>query len=638
MKHIIIGTAGHIDHGKTTLIRAITGRNTDRLKEEQKRGISIELGFTYFDLPNGERAGIIDVPGHEKFIKNMLAGVIGIDIVMLVVAADEGPMPQTLEHLAILDLLGIEKGFVVITKTDLVDEEWLELVEEEIREKVEGTFLEDSSFIRVSSTSGQGIDEVKEKVMEYSKDIEEKKDTDLAYFPIDRSFVMSGFGTVVTGTLLSGKINIGDEMEIFPEGIVGRIRTLQVHDKNETEAYAGQRVAMNMAGVKKEEAPRGSVIAPIGTLKKTMMLDVKIKLLKSLDRSIANRTRVRVYIGTKEILCRLVLLDRDELHPGEETFAQLRLEEEIVAKRKDRFIIRFYSPMFTIGGGEIVETNPIKHKRFDDELVNELEIKSEGSQEDVIEQVILDKSPEFPSLKELISYTAIVEEILKGKIESLIDKEKVLSFSLTKDRYFIHKDYFESLKDNGEEELEKFHLKYPLKSGMSKEEIRSKFLKYAPTKLGESIIDRLITLGYLLQDKEYVKLKKFSIELNEDQEKISEQIIENMKKNNYNPLKREEMIAELAIKKYDFDEVFNYLVSSGKIIKMNEDIYLEFEDLNRAIEKLIDFIKANDSISIAEYRDLLTSNRKTALILLEYADQKKITLRNEDKRVLYKTK
>lgn len=635
MKHIIIGTAGHIDHGKTTLIRAITGRNTDRLKEEQKRGISIELGFTYFDLPNGERAGIIDVPGHEKFIKNMLAGVIGIDIVMLVVAADEGVMPQTLEHLSILDLLGIKKGFVVITKTDLVDEDWLELVEEEIREQVEGTFLEDSSFIKVSSTKNEGIKDVIEKVMEYSGELEEKEDTDLAYFPIDRSFVMPGFGTVVTGTLLSGKINVGEEMEIFPEEITGRVRTLQVHDKDEETAYAGQRVAMNIAGIKKEEAPRGSVIAPIGTLKKTMMLDVKVKLLKHLDRSIPNRTRVRLYIGTKEILCRLILLDRDELLPGEETFAQLRLEEEIVAKRKDRFIIRFYSPMFTIGGGEIVETNPSKHKRFDDEIVSELEIKADGSKEEVLEQVILDKSPEFPSLKELISYTAIVEDVLNERIEALKFQGKVMKFSLTKDEYIIHKAYFEGVKDNIEEELKKFHTKYPLKTGMSKEEIRSKYLKFAPTKLGESIIDRFIKLDYLIQDKEYIRLKNFEISLNDEQEKIKDEIMNLMNESNFNTLKREEMIAKLDIKKDEFDEVFNYLINIEEIIRLSEDVYLSKGDLNKGIEKLKEFITENGSVSIAEFRDVLGSNRKVSLVLLEYADQIKVTLRDEDKRVLY---
>ncbi len=632
MKHIIIGTAGHIDHGKTTLIKAITGRETDRLKEEQKRGISIELGFTYFDLPNGERAGIIDVPGHERFIKNMLAGVIGIDIVMLVVAADEGPMPQTLEHLAILDILGIKKGFVVITKTDLVDEEWLELVEEEIREEVAGSFLEDSAFIRVSSTQGLGIDKLIDKVMEYSEELEEKKDTDLAYFPIDRSFVMPGFGTVVTGTLLSGSISVGDELEIFPEEIEGRIRTLQVHDKDEERAFAGQRVAMNIAGIKKDQAARGSVIAPIGTLKKTMMLDVKIKLLKSLDRAIANRTRVRLYIGTKEILCRMILLDRDELKPGEEAFAQLRLEEEIVAKRKDRFIIRFYSPMFTIGGGEVVETNPSKHKRFDRSIIEDLEIKAQGSKEEILEQIILDKSPEFPTLKDLVSYTALIQEELETRIDDLISKEKAIDFILTKDRYIIHEDYFKSLKINIEEELKIYHNKYPLKAGMSKEEIRSKFLKNAPSRLGEYILDRFIKLNYLEQLNEYIKLKDFQINLSQEQKALKENIIEIMKDNSYNPLKREEILEKLEVDKDDFYELFNYLINIEEIIKLSEEIFLYKEDVETAFQKLIKYIEENSSISIAEFRDLLASNRKTALSLLEYADEKKITVRKEDKR------
>src|SRR5699024_561620 len=317
-KHIIIGTAGHIDHGKTTLIRALTGRNTDRLKEEEKRGISIELGFTYFDLPDGQRAGIIDVPGHEKFVRNMLAGVIGIDIVILVVAADEGIMPQTSEHLAILDLLGIEKGFLVMTKADLVEDEWMDLVEEEIYENVKGTFLENSPVIRVSSTNNEGLDEVKDLLQKYSKDIEDKTNKEEPRLPVDRSFIISGFGTVVTGTLLSGTLEIGEEIQIYPGDTVGRIRTLQVHDEDAEIAYAGQRVAINIAGIKKEDVDRGSVIAPIDSMKETMMLDVKVKLLESMDRSIENRTRVRLYLGTEEILCRLVLLDREELLPGEE--------------------------------------------------------------------------------------------------------------------------------------------------------------------------------------------------------------------------------------------------------------------------------------------------------------------------------
>lgn len=635
MKHIIVGTAGHIDHGKTTLIKAITGRETDRLKEEQKRGISIDLGFTYFDLPNGERAGIIDVPGHEKFVKNMLAGVIGIDIVLLAVAADEGAMPQTLEHLAILDLLGIKKGFVVLTKTDLVEEEWLDLVEDDLREEVAGTFLEDAPFLRVSSTEKKGIDGVIEKIMEYSEEVEEKKDTDLPYFPIDRSFVISGFGTVVTGTLLSGKLQVSDEIEIFPEGIEGRIRTIQVHDKDEEEAFAGQRVAINIAGIKKDDAPRGSVIAPIDSLKKTMMLDVKIKLLKSIDRSIENRTRVRLYIGTKEILCRIVLLDKEVLNPGEEGYAQLRLEEEIVAKRNDKFIIRFYSPMFTIGGGEVIETNPKKHKRFDEEVVEDLRIRIDGNEEEILEQVILNKSPDFPTLEELVSYIAIVKDELEKRIDKLIEREKILKFSLTKNTYIIHEEYFRELYKSIKDELDNFHGSYPLKVGMPKEEIRSKFLNNAPTKLGEAILDKFVKLGFLEQDKEYMKLKEFEIVLNPEQEVIKSKIINIMKENGINPLKREEIIEEFGLEENDFYEVYNYLVDSGEIIKFNNDISLYIEDVDLSFEKLIKYIKENGSLSVAEFRDLLGSNRKTALALLEYADIKKVTIREGGKRRLY---
>ncbi|WP_406242280.1 selenocysteine-specific translation elongation factor [Tissierella carlieri] len=362
MKHVIIGTAGHIDHGKTTLIRAITGRNTDRLKEEQERGISIELGFTYFDLPSGQRAGIIDVPGHEKFVKNMLAGVIGIDIVLLVVAADEGIMPQTLEHLHILDLLGIKKGFVVLTKSDLVDSEWIDMVEEEVREEIKGTFLEDTPIIRASSTTKMGIEKIINLIDGYAAELKDRDVDDMPRLPVDRVFSISGFGTVVTGTLLSGQLKIGDEVQVFPGDKKARIRTLQVHDQDASIAYGGQRVAANLAGLKKEDIDRGDTIAPVNSMNDTMMLDVKIKLLKDIDRYIDNRTRLRLYIGTKEVLCRVVLLDKEEIGPGDEAYAQLRLEEEVVAKRGDKFIIRFYSPMFTIGGGEILEPNPKRKK------------------------------------------------------------------------------------------------------------------------------------------------------------------------------------------------------------------------------------------------------------------------------------
>lgn len=635
MKHIIIGTAGHIDHGKTTLIRALTGRNTDRLKEEQKRGISIELGFTYFDLPRGQRAGIIDVPGHEKFVKNMLAGVIGIDIVILVVAADEGIMPQTIEHLAILDLLGIEKGFIVMTKTDLVENEWMELVEEEIKDEIKGTFLEGSPIIRVSSTKNRGLNEAIELLDEYSQDIGEKEINEMPRLPVDRSFLIPGFGTVVTGTLLSGSLKIGDEVQVYPGDKVGRIRTIQVHDQDTNIAYAGQRVATNIAGLKKEEVDRGSVIAPLDSMKETMMLDVKVKLLKSIDRPIENRTRIRLYIGTKEVLCRIVLLDREELQPGEEAFAQLRLEEKVAVKVRDKFIIRFYSPMFTIGGGQILDSNPTKKRRFDKDVLEQLRIKAEGSSKEILERIIEDASREFPSLRDIASHSSLTEENLRKEI-GLLDKEgKVVSLALTNDIYYIHTNHYLFLKESIIKELANYHKKYPLRDGISKEEIRSKFLNKAKGRVGEILIDKFIEEGHLVQELETIKLKNHHISYNEEQEKIKENILRVLEENSFSPPKKQDLNQGTDVSKVDFNEVFNSLINRGEILRLSEEVFLREKEYKEALNILIAHIEKNGSISLGEYRDLLDTNRKISIALLEYFDQQKITKRDNDKRILY---
>ncbi len=634
MKHIIIGTAGHIDHGKTTLIKAITGRNTDRLKEEQQRGISIELGFTYFDLPSGLRAGIIDVPGHEKFIKNMLAGVIGIDIVILVVAADEGIMPQTLEHLYILDLIGIKKGFVVITKSDLVEKEWLEMVEEEVREEIQGTFLENSPIISASSTNKAGIDNIINLVDKYASELDEKDIDDMPRLSVDRVFSISGFGTVVTGTLLSGKLEVGDEVQVFPGQNKARIRTLQVHDKDAPIAYGGQRVAINLAGLKKEDIDRGDTIAPVDSMKDTMMLDVRVKLLKNIDRIIENRTRLKLYIGTKEVLCRIILLDKDEISPGEEAYAQLRLEEEVVAKRGDKFILRFYSPMYTIGGGEILEPNPKKKKRFDDNALKELEIKEMGSSTDIIENIIEEKSKDFPTIKEIAVATAMLEENLKNEVNKLIQEEKVISIALTKDLHIIHINYFNKIKDMIIDELNNYHKKYPLRAGMPKEEIRSKFLKNAKPKVAELFLDRLMNLGYLKQNMENVFISGFEVKFDSNQIKIKEEILRAFGENPYQPPKKEELESIINSKKDEIEEVFISLLNNGNIVKLSEEVYLLKESYDLALDKLKEFFKDNSSISIGEYRDLLNTNRKVALTILEYFDQLKITKREKDTRVL----
>ncbi len=636
MKHVIIGTAGHIDHGKTTLIRAITGRNTDRLKEEQKRGISIELGFTYFDLPSGQRAGIIDVPGHEKFIKNMLAGVIGIDIVILVVAADESIMPQTLEHLSILDLLGIKKGFVVLTKSDLVDDEWIEMVEEEVREEIKGTFLENSPIIRASSTKKEGIDKIIQLIDKYSEDLKDKDVEEMPRLPIDRVFSMSGFGTIVTGTLLSGKINLGDEVQVFPGDKKARIRTLQVHDEDAETAYGGQRVAMNLAGLKKEEVDRGDTVAPIDSMKDTLLIDVKIRLIKNIDRYIENRTRLRLYIGTKEVLCRIVLLDKENLGPGEEAYAQLILEEEIVAKRGDKFIIRFYSPMFTIGGGEILDPNPVKKKRFDNDAIRNLEIKEIGSSKDIIENIIEEKSKDFPTIKEIAVLTSMLEENIKKEVEILENENKIIMFSLTKDFHIIHIDYYNKIKDDILKELNMFHEKYPLRTGMSKEEIRSKYFNKVKTKVVEIFIELLIKENYLKQELENIAVKDFEIKMSDVQKEISESILEIFKKSSYQPPKKEELKDMIKGEKEEIEEVFISLINKGNIIKLNDEVYLGETSYNSAKEKLKEYMKKNGSISIGEFRDLLNTNRKVSIGLLEYFDQIKLTKRDQDKRVLYK--
>lgn len=628
MKHIIIGTAGHIDHGKTTLIRAITGRNTDRLAEEQKRGISIELGFTYFDLPSGQRAGIIDVPGHEKFVKNMLAGVIGIDIVLLVVAADEGIMPQTVEHLAILDILGIKKGIVVLTKTDLVDEEWVELVEEDVKNEIRGTFIENSPIIKVSSTKKTGIQELIQLVENYSEDLEEKNENDMPRLPVDRVFSISGFGTVVTGTLLAGKLKTGDEVQIYPGDIKARIRTLQVHDEDAPVAYGGQRVAINLAGVKKEDIHRGSVVAPTNSMLDTSLMDVKIKLIKSIDKAISNRTRLHLYIGTEEVLCRLVLLDRDELLPGEEAYAQLRLEQNIVAKRGDRFILRYYSPMFTIGGGVILEPNASKKKRFDENVIEELKVKESGSTTDILEKIVL--ANEFASIKELSVATSMLEENINKDMEILAQEGKVLIFVATKESYPIHLSHYRKLLDKTKLEIKSYHDRFSLRPGISKEEIRSKVLKKAKPRISDMIIQSFVDSEEILQLGDMLRLKEFVTSYTPEQQKIKDDLISKLKLNEYLPPKKEDISANIT----GVDEVLNALITSGDIVRINEDVFLLKDSYDKALERLKDYLIKNGSITIGEYRDLLETNRKVGLSLLEYFDQIKITKRDGEKRTL----
>ncbi|MCL2549127.1 MAG: selenocysteine-specific translation elongation factor, partial [Symbiobacteriaceae bacterium] len=419
MKHVIVGTAGHVDHGKTTLIRALTGIETDRLREEQQRGISIEIGFAYFDLPSGRRAGIIDVPGHERFIKNMLAGIAGVDLALLVVAADEGVMPQTVEHLNILSLLQIQQGLVVITKRDLVEADWLELVEEEVRERLQGSFLENAEILAVSATTGEGLPALVAAIDRLTSSAQERDSKGVARLPVDRVFSVSGFGTVITGTLLSGSIALGDRLDLLPRGMTLRVRSLQVHGERVEEVLAGQRAAVNLAGIDQDQLQRGDVLASLGTLKSTMMLDARLHHLSSSPRALQQRTRVRVYSGAAEVMARLTPLEEEIIEPGQSSLVQLRLEEPLAVDAGGIFILRSYSPMTTIAGGTIIDPHPHKKTRFREAQVAALRIREQGDPLQQAMQQLYTLSPTLPdreaflhSIPNLPEATDLLEELI----------------------------------------------------------------------------------------------------------------------------------------------------------------------------------------------------------------------------------
>jgi len=636
LKNVIIGTAGHIDHGKTTLIKALTGRDTDRLREEKERGISIELGFTYFDLPSGRRAGIIDVPGHEKFIKNMLAGAGGIDVVILVIAADEGVMPQTREHLNILSLLHVKKGVIALTKKDMVDPEWLEMIIEQVREETVGSFLEGAKIIPVSSINGEGLKELIAEIDSVTEVVEEKDTHEVFRLPVDRSFTITGFGTVVTGTLISGSINEGDRIEIYPRKIETRVRSIQVHEKNVKTAYAGQRVAINIANIKLEEIQRGDILAQPRQMEPTMMVDARLEILKAADKAIDNRDRLRFYHGTSEIMCRVVLLDREELKPGESAFVQLRLEEETACMKGDRFVIRTYSPMLTIGGGTILESNPPKRKRFKEDVIEELKIKEQGNPAEVVERYLIQNSDKYPERKTVIKAAGNMSAELYDKIAGqLLEKKLIKEFRLGDEIYVLHVKYLRDVETKLKELLEAYHRRNPLKSGISKEELRTKVFEGMKPRLADLIFGYFEACGIIRLENQYAAQSGFKVQFNKQQEHIKDVIEQDYKKNRFNPTKLAELAVANRLDRNQCQEVYSALIEMGEIIKLDEDIAFSKEAYDEAVELLKKHIKEKGSIQLAQFRDLLGTSRKYAMALLDHFDQNKITKRIGDDRVLF---
>lgn len=637
MNNIIIGTAGHIDHGKTTLIRALTGRNTDRWEEERRRGITIDLGFTYFDLPNGDRAGIIDVPGHEKFINNMVAGVVGMDLVLLVISADEGMMPQTREHVDILGLLGIQRSIIVLNKCDLVEEEWLELVEEEVKEELEGTFLAQAPILRVSAATGQGLPELVQTIVELTREKSGEKDVStIPRLPVDRAFSLSGFGTVITGTLISGAISREDTLEMYPVGKSCKIRSIQVHGEDKATCYAGQRVAINLSNVKKKEIYRGCVLSRENSMKNTDLLDVRMQVLPSSMRVLTNHTRLHLFTGTSEILCRAVLLDKEEIGPGESGYVQLRLEEEVAVRRGDRFVVRFYSPMETIGGGVILEPNPTIKRRFQTEVIEELKRKESGSTADVLELHIRKYKETMVTAAELAKVTALSMEEVETDLAELQEAGQILTFPMRKDVYVWHREDYQTQKDRVKELLNAYGEAHPYRYGMKKAELQGACFKQMKPIVFDKVIEEMEADEVLKRKDEFVSRPTFEIRRDALYEKTSRFLLETFERAGYDFLRYSEIQApgvEPAVQ----DDILSVLLEEKQAVKVMEDLYTLFSLMEEAKKKILEKLKEDRMITIAQVRDMFQTSRKSAKPILEYMDGIKVTKKTgaESERAAY---
>jgi selenocysteine-specific elongation factor len=642
-KTIIIGTAGHIDHGKTALVKVLTGIDTDRLKEEKERGITIELGFAHLSLPSGQQVGVVDVPGHERFVKNMVAGAMGMDLVVLVVAADEGVMPQTTEHLEICRLLGVKKGLVVLTKKDLVEKEWLEMITEDVSDFVSGTFLEDAPVLAVSSVTGDGLDELLRVLEEIVSEVVPKAPVGPYRLPVDRVFSVKGFGTVVTGTSISGQIRLGDEVSIYPKRMTTRIRGIQIHGKEAQEAHPGMRTALNLQGIDKEDVNRGDVMATPGSLHASYLLDLKFLYLASSDRPLRHRSPVRFHVGTTEVIGR-VLLQGDELVPGSEAYIQIMLKEPVAVLSGDHYVIRSYSPIRTIGGGEILHPVPRRRKRTRPALWAELDILAKGEPADIIGYHLERAGVRGLSRSELAMRSSIYGKRLARELDHLLSSRKVVCFEGEGQR-LIHGKVYEALKEQALDFLETFHNDNPLVQGLSKEELRSRLFPTAGVlkhgfqspnqRLFQMLLSDLVKSGKVAHEKDLVRLSSHHVTLGDEEKELRRELELIFKKAGFQPPFREDALGRMAGHKKAADNIFDLMVREGILVRLKEDLYFHHTILDRIKDVVIRFIKEHGDLGINEFRDLAGGlSRKYMIPLLEYLDNQRITIRIGDKRKL----
>ncbi|HQQ86660.1 MAG TPA: selenocysteine-specific translation elongation factor [Smithellaceae bacterium] len=633
MRHVVLGTAGHVDHGKTALIKALTGTDTDRLKEEKERGITIELGFASLKLPSGKTLGIVDVPGHEKFIKHMVSGAAGIDLVMMIIAADEGIMPQTKEHLNICSLLGIRTGLVALTKIDMVENDWLELVKTEIQDFLKGTFLEGVPVIPVSALKQKGIDELTAALDTVVQNIPEKNDCGIFRLPVDRVFTMKGFGTVVTGTLISDSISVGEDVLILPEEINTRIRGIQVHNQPTQEATAGQRTAINLQGIEKESLQRGDVLTRPGTVVPTTRLDVFIEYLKNNAKSLKNRTLTRLHTGTSEIIARVILIEKDELAPGEKGFAQLILEKKDVVVAGDRFVLRSYSPITTIGGGLIIDPLPPKHKRLNKKVIEELATLLNGTLPKKIEVILERAGFAGTNLRHLVFRLGTNAKNIKEALQSILSQKSAL-ITDKEETNIISASFYEKLAQSAAEIISQYQKKNPLREGISKEELKASLGRDISPKLFFMLLQNLADQKKIEVDKETVRLFGHKVTLADDLNSIRQEILKIYNEAGLTPPSFKDVINNFQDKKTEAQNIIKLLLKDGSLIKINEELIFTREALDNLRKNYKALLVKEGKATPVSFKELTGLSRKYIIPLMEYFDTDKLTMRVGDHRIL----
>ncbi len=627
-RYHIIGTAGHVDHGKTVLINKLTGINTDRLKEEQERGISIDLGFAPFKLADGSMAGVVDVPGHEKFIHNMLSGIGGIDLVLLVVDVNEGVMQQTREHLQILQLLQIPRGILVLTKCDLAEADWIDIVEEEVRETLAGSFLEKAPCCRVSALQGVGLEELRQTIQDILKELPPRDEEGPTRLPIDRHFTISGFGTVVTGTLLSGTIKVGDTVEVMPPGETVRVREVQVHGEKAEMARAGQRVALNLAGLERSNLTRGAVVATPGFFTMTERFDARLNLLEEAPRPLKFRDPVHLHLGTAKVTARVALLDRDEMQQGESVLAQFHLDSPLVAHRQDRFIVRSYSPMATIGGGQIIDPAPVKHKRFRDEVMKALKELESGEGAFIVQKLA---ELGCVKLKELEQASGLGRETITALLESLAEADQVCRIG----DQWVTIETARAWQRTLLEAVDNYHRDNALQPGIPHATLKSALPPKVAPKAFEQLLGALTDEAQLTQRGEWVARTGFSAQPTAEQTRLLQKLEQVYLDAGVEAKGRVDMLALAGVPEAQVESLLAYLFAQGTLVKLNDDSFLHKTAYQKALSALVNHFSHQETLTLAEFRDLIGSARKQTQAILELFDSLKYTMRKGDQRIAW---